>query len=330
MNWLRQIVSRLRAVLGKRQRDRVLDEELQTHLALLVEQNIERGMSPEAARREAKLSLGGADQIKESVRDHRGLPFLETIVQDLRFGLRMLRKSPGFTAVAVLTLALGIGANTAIFSLIDSIFLQMLPVKNAAQVVDVYKTVNGSGYGELSYPDYVYYRDHAQSFSELAAQYPTSPINLVISRDAEQVNGSVVTSNYFGLLDLTPALGRFFFPEEDQTPGKSPVAVISYSYWQRRFGGNAQVVGKEVQANGTAFTIVGVAPQGFQGAVFGVDATDMWIPTAMFHVGYHYCDAFQRDCTVISLLGRLKNGRTLADAEAEMSVLAKQLEAAYP
>jgi predicted permease len=253
-----------------------------------------------------------------------------TFWQDLRFGLRILAKSPGFTVIVVLTLAFGIGANTAIFSLIDSIFLQLLPVKNAAQVVDVYKTVNGTGYSQLSYADYLYYRDHAQSFSDLAAQYPTAPINLMVSGDSEQINGSVVTSNYFGLLDLTPSLGRFFLPDEDRTPGKRPIAVISYSLWQRRFGADSEVLGKVVQVNGSAFTIVGVAQQGFQGAIFGIAATDIWIPTAMFRVGYHYCDAFERDCTVVSLLGRLKSGHKIADAQAEMTVLARQLEADYP
>ncbi|HEV2386210.1 MAG TPA: ABC transporter permease [Candidatus Acidoferrales bacterium] len=255
---------------------------------------------------------------------------MTTLLQDVKYGLRLLGRSPAFAAVAVLTLALGIGANTAIFSLLDALFLMPLPVPNASQLVDVYKTRNGRGYGELSYPDYVFYRDRSDAFSALAAEYPTAPINLVISGESQELNGSVVSQNYFHVLELSPFLGRFFVREEDQAPGRNPVAVISYALWQRRFGGDAGILGKTVQLNGTVFTIVGVAPKGFQGAILGLPATDVWIPAAMFHAGYHYCDAFQRDCTVLNLVGRLKQGVTPARAQAEMSGLARQLEAAFP
>jgi predicted permease len=253
-----------------------------------------------------------------------------TLLQDLRFGIRMLAKSPGFTAVAVLTLALGIGANTAIFSLVDALFLQTLPVRDPSRLVDVYQTRKGQGYFAISYVDYLYYRDHNRSFSDLAAHYSSSPINLITPGESKEINGSVVSANYFSLLGLRPLLGRFFLPEEDEVPNRNPVAVLSYGLWQRQFGGDPEILGKSVRLNGTFFTVVGVGPRDFRGVVPGGLTTDVWIPAAMFHVGYRYCDAFQRSCTVVKLIGRLKPGRRVADAQAEMDVLARQLATQFP
>jgi predicted permease len=324
------LLIRLRALFRRDAVESELDDELRFHLDRQIDKFVQSGLPLPEARRQARLMFGGADQIKEECRQARGVHLVETLAQDLRYGLRRLRKSPGFTGVAVLTLALGIGANTAIFSLVHSLFLRLLPVPNASQLVHVYGTRNGHGHFPLSYLDYLEYRDRVQSISDLAAQYPTSPINLVVSGESQLINGGVVTHNYFRVLQLAPSLGRFFGPQEDQVPGGNAVAVISYRLWQRRFGNDPQILGKAITLNGARFTIVGVAPEDFQGAVTGISTTDVWIPSSMFHLGYRYCDAFQRDCRVVTLIGRLRPESKLPEAQAEMRLLAQQLESAHP
>jgi hypothetical protein len=180
MNWLHQIISRLRAVLGKRHRDRTLDEELQTHLALLIEQNIERGMSPEAALRAAKLSLGGAEQIKESVHDHRGLPFLETVVHDMRYGLRQLSRNRGFTTVAVITFALGIGSTTALFTVVHSVLLKPLPFGNPGRLVGLSEqSSNGQlPYNHVAAGVFAEWQKQSTAFSNLTILSPSAKYSL--------------------------------------------------------------------------------------------------------------------------------------------------------
>ena len=255
---------------------------------------------------------------------------MSVLAQDLIYGFRMFRKNPGFTAIAILTVALGIGANTAIFSLIDSLFLRTLPVRDPSHLVNVFQTRANCEFCALSYPDYVYYRDHNHVFSDLAAHYSFAPINLVVSGESTEINGSVISGNYFSVVGVRPFLGRFFLSDEDAIPGKNPVAAISYALWQRRFAGDPQILGKSIILNGTAFTVIGIAPRDFYGVVLGGLANDVWIPSAMFHVGYRYCNTSQRDCTIVRLLGRLKPGHTLTDAQSEMNVLARQLAAEYP
>jgi putative ABC transport system permease protein len=252
--------------------------------------------------------------------------------QDVRFGLRMLARTPGFAAAALATLALGIGANAAIFSLVNALLRQELPVPDASSLVHVYQTRadRPDDYFPLSLVDYRYYREQAASFEELAAHYPTAPLHLVAGDATEAITGSVVTASYFRLLRLTPAAGRFFLDEEDSVPDRDAVVVISHAFWQRRFGADPQVIGSTIAVNGTAFTVVGVAPRDFVGVIVGGAALDVWIPTAMFRAGYRYCDAFQRGCTVVQMLGRLKRGRTLANVQRELDVLARRLETAYP
>jgi len=255
---------------------------------------------------------------------------MTSLWQDLRYALRGLRKSSGFTAAAVAILGLGIGASTTIVSLVDALYLRTLPARDPSRLVEIYQTRNPGEYFNLSYVDYLHYRAHTRSFSGLAAHYSHAPINLATSGESREINGSVATASYFEVLGLRPQLGRFFSPQEDRTPDRDPVAVIGYGLWQREFGADPQVLGRVIRLNGTPFTVVGVAPQDFHGVPLGGLATDVWIPTAMFHVGYRYCDAFERGCNVVTMIGRLAPGRSIAEAKRELEVEAAGLEAAYP
>ena len=252
------------------------------------------------------------------------------LVQDLRYSARMLLKQPGFTLIAVLTLALGIGANLTIFSFVDTMFLRPLPVHEPERLVNVEPMRNGRLSGGHAYPTYVHYRDHCQSFDALVAHYSTAPLNIVAEGDSRVVNGAVVSANYFPVLGIQPRLGRFFLPEEDSVPDRDPVVVISHTMWESRFGSDPAALGKELILNGSACRIIGITPPGFQGVLSGFP-NEFWIPTMMLRLGYRWCDALTVvDCGPLSLLGRLAPGRTLADAQAELSVLADQLAATSP
>ncbi|HXI90326.1 MAG TPA: ABC transporter permease [Blastocatellia bacterium] len=255
---------------------------------------------------------------------------MNNIWQDLRYGARMLLKKPGFTLIAVLTLALGIGANLTIFSFVDTMFLRPLPAREPERLVTVEATRNGRWTDGQAYPTYAHYRDHCQSLEGLVAHYSTAPVNIVAEGDSRVANGAVVSANYFSVLGIQPRLGRFFLPEEDAVPGRDPVVVIGYRMWEGRFGSDPAVLGKELVLNGSAFKIIGVAPADFPGVLAGFP-NEFWIPTMMLRLGYRWCDAItESDCRPLALLGRLAPGRTLADAQAELSVLADQLATTSP
>ena len=212
----------------------------------------------------------------------------------------------------------------------DTLYLKTLPAPEPSRLVEVYQARNGNEYFNLSFPDYLFYREHSRSFSGLAAHYSHAPINLMTPEASREINGSVATASYFEVLGLKPRLGRFFTLEEDRVPGRDPVAVISSGLWQREFGGDPRILGRTIRLNATPFTVVGVAPPDFHGVPLGGLSTDVWIPSAMFRVGYRYCDAFQRGCNVVTMIGRLAPGRSVADARRELDLEARQLEAAYP
>jgi putative ABC transport system permease protein len=262
--------------------------------------------------------------------DRERLTPMDSLRQDLRYAIRMLRTSPGFACVAVLILGLGIGASTTIVSLVDALYLRTLPARDPSRLVEVYQTRNPGEYFNLSYPDYLSYREHSRSLSALAAHYSHAPINLQTPEDSREINGSVATASYFEVLGLKPRLGRFFLPEEDRVPDRDAVAVIGYGLWQRAFGGDPQILGRVIRLNATPFTVVGVAPQDFHGVPLGGLSTDVWIPAAMFHVGYRYCNAFERGCNVVTLIGRLAPGRSVVEARRELELESAALEAAYP
>jgi putative ABC transport system permease protein len=255
---------------------------------------------------------------------------IETLFQDLRYGLRVLRKNPGFTAAAVLSLALGIGANLTIFSFVDTFFLKPIPAREPERLVNAEGSPNIPLHGYYAYPSYVQYRDHSKAFEALAAHYSTAPLNLVIDGDSRMANGAVVSANYFSMLGIQPRLGRFFLPEEDAVPDRNPVVVISYRMWQDRFNGDPAALGKELSLNGAACRIIGVAPPDFPGVLAGFP-NEFWLPTMMLRLGYRYCDALTNSgCWALQLLGRLAPGRTLAEAEAELNMLSQQFAAAFP
>src|SRR5215469_12705618 len=280
MNTLYRLVMRLGATFTKRRADAQLDEELRTHFEMLVEQNLQRGMTPDAARRAARLELGGAEQIKESVHDIRGIPLLESIVADTRYALRMLRKLPGFTAVAVLTLALGIGANTAIFSVVHAILLNPLPYPNSSRLAIIESGFSNELRAPASRYEVAALRQRSRLFERIEGIWVT---NSLVPGDGEpeQVKLGDVTDNFLTLLCARPALGRLFTAEDAQSNGPTAL-VISYGLWQRRFGGDPGIIGRVLRTRDAAITIIGVLPKDFR-LIFPDDANvppnvDLFVP----------------------------------------------------
>jgi len=263
---------------------------------------------------------------------------MKTLWQDLRYGVRMLMKRPGLTLIAALSLALGIGANTSIFSIVNALFLRQLPVSEPDKLMFVFNGRRGNPWSVVSYPNYVDYRDKNEVFSELAA-YGKIIVSLSGDERPDQVNGTIVTGNYFATLGARAALGRAISPEDDKTPNAHPVVVLSHRLWQSRFGGNRNVIGREIALNGNKFTIIGVAPAGFEGAEI-LEKSDIYTPMMMQAVarpprggfsGEMNPDLLQRrGPSWLRMIGRLKPGVTMEQAQAGISTLASQLEKAYP
>src|SRR5215210_3465160 len=253
------------------------------------------------------------------------------LMQDLRSGYRLMLKNPGFTAVAVLSLALGIGANSAIFSVVSAVLFRPLPVKDPKQVVSLYSgfVSNRNIYGPFSYADYVDFTEKTDVFSGLVAHFQDSMI-LGESDQAIPVQAAVVTGNYFSTLGIDAMRGRTFTADEDRVKGANPVAVLSYGLWQKRFGGDPNVVGTSVKLKGQPFTIVGVAPGRFTGTDLG-RAPDIWVPMSMYaQVGLSDSMMTVRENHWLSVIGRLKPGVTVDQAQAHVNVLANQLGQEYP
>ena len=288
MNALRSFFLRFHNLFRKPQLDRDLHDELSTHLALHIADNLRAGMSPAEARRVALLKLGGLEQTKERVRDQRTLPFLETLLQDLRFGLRMLRKNPAFTAIAVLTLALGIGANSGIFSVMRQVLLQRLPVPHPEQLVLLYapgprsghvSSDEGDGSESFSYPMFQYLQDHNAVFAGLAAK-ADFPISASFRGATERANAELVSGNYFSTLGVQPALGRVLLPDDTTAPGSNPVVLLGHAYWKKRFGADPGILNQSLLVNNQLMTVVGVVQPGFDGIQLG-SIPDVYLPLTM-------------------------------------------------
>ena len=294
-----------------------LSEELEFHRQMLERDNRRQGLDADGAARMTRQQLGNTLVALEDAHAIWTWPWLEQAIQDVRYAGRMLIKSPGFTTIAVVTLALGIGANAAVFSVLNGIFFKALPVRSPEQLVHLTPLSNGRE-SEFSLAEYQYYRQHTTAFSDIAA---SSQVYMADGDDAREVDGAVVTGNFFEVLGIEPALGRFFLPEEDAAPGKEPVVVLGNEYWRRRFGGTPSIIGKPIKLNGITFMVIGVAPERFRALRFGDPQVDAWIPTAMFDSARHA----QR--VGFMLLGRLKSGQARAGADAEMRLLSGQFDA---
>ena len=330
MEWLRIFVTRMAGIFHKRSLDEELEIELRSHIDALTEENIRRGMSREEALYAARREFGGIEQTKESYRDQRGLPFFETLEQDLRYASRMLVKNPGFTAVTILTLALGIGANTGLFSLINAVLLGNLPVRNPQELVVIKYTDARSQEAEedFSYPMYQAIRDKNTVFANVLTRSGVS-FNTSYGGQSEHAGGEMVSGNYFETLGVQPFLGRLIGPEDDRTPGAHPVAVLSYGYWQRRFGSDPAVVGKKIILNENPIRIIGIAPPGFYGTDMAQNP-DIRVPMMMATVfrpvpANRLQNPRHRWMTV---LARRKPEVTAAEAQASLDILYHQVLAA--
>jgi hypothetical protein len=269
---MRAWLSRLLDVILRRSRERRLDEEVQAHLDLLTDEFVAKGLSSADARLAARKAFGGVDQIKERYRDQRGLPFLDTLAQDVRFATRLMRKQPLFSFTAIASLALSIGALTIAFSIVNAFVFKPLPIKDEGSVYFMQ-----SGSGGWSYPDF---KDLQQRLDVDVVGYRISMMSAGVKPETSILWGYLVSGNYFESLGVTPAAGRFFTPAEDAAPGSSPYAVISFDTWQARFGGRQDVIGSIISLNGRPFTILGVAPREFHGTeVFY--RPEIWVPMKM-------------------------------------------------
>src|SRR5262252_1277027 len=340
IDYFRAVVARLMGLFRDRRADQELDDEIETHLRLLTERYVRQGMSMEEAAWAARVQFGNITLLKEANHEMRGIRLIETFIQDLRYGARMLLKTPGFTLVIIITLALGIGVNTVILSTVNGFLLRGLAVEKPAELSMVFwgKKSDPQVWEGFSYPNYIDVRNRAQSFSGLAAwnNMCSASLNTTDSgasgghERAELIWGELVSGNYFEVMGVKPILGRGFSPEEDRTQNTHPVVVISHALWQSRFNADAAIVGRMIYLNGAAFTVVGVAPETFYGSQF-ILRQSFWTPLMMsskFGLGAEW--ETNRDWKNVSLFGRLKPGVTLEQAEAELNLIAEGLAKQHP
>jgi predicted permease len=322
----RKALASLRSLTRKGRTERELDEEIGFHLEREVEKNLGRGMTPEQARAAAVASFGGVEKIKDECRDETGARFLETLSQDIRYGIRSLRKNPGFSIVAILTLALGIGANTAIFSVVHGVLLQSLPYGGGERLVRIRHDAPGAGdQGQaFSAKEIADYREQSRVMDGLV-EYHSMSFVLLGRKEPERVRTGVVSAEFFDVLGVRPILGRSFLPGEDK-PGAEAVLVLSYDYWVRSFGADRSIVGRAFKMNDRVHTVVGVLP-----AIPGYpDENDVYMPVSACPFRSAPSMAEDRDMRMVNLYGRLKPGVTLSAARTDLATVAGRLRQQYP
>jgi putative ABC transport system permease protein len=321
--WVKSFLRRVRGLWRSETIQREITDELKFHMDMRVEENIRRGMSPDEARRDAERSFGDLTRIKEQGYDVRGGRWLETVWQDLRYGARSLVKNPLFTLIAVMTLALGIGANTAIFSIVNAVLLRPLPYREPARLMTIWSARPQQGRRQVrtSLPNFKDWREQSRVFEGMAA-YGFNLYNLTGGGEPEQIRGAQVSEDFFNVMGVQAALGRTFTPEENS----GPFVVLSDAFWRRRFGSDLGVIGKALTLNGTNFTIVGVMPAQFD---FPGQETVIWNTLSQAVSGAPN-QANSRTFNAFSVVGRLKDVVTLKQAQTEMDVIASRLQQQYP
>ena len=325
MRGLRAMWMRMRGLTQGRRSNREFDAELAAHVALDTDDGVRAGLSEADARRRALIRLGGAEQTRQAWRERRTLPWLETMGQDVAYGLRTLRKNPGFTAITVLTLALGIGVNTALFSIVDSALLNPLPYPRPRELLTVHESKANFDRGSISYPNFFDWRRENKTLAGLAISRRMK-FTLTGAGDAERIPGDYVTSDFFSILGIEPVLGRLFAPCEDE-PGRAPLALIGAGLWARKFGSRPDIVGRTLNLEGRNFTIIGVVPADFDLSTGNFDAGDIYLP-----MGQWQNTGLKNRSAGLGLHGiaRLKPGVTIAQAQADMNGVSDRLAAAFP
>src|SRR5258708_23176718 len=322
MRWLQSIFLRVRSLFRKDDVERETDQELRFHVEREIAQRTSKGISPEEARRAALLEFGGVERFKEECREARGVNRIESLLSDLRYGLRSLRRSPGFTVVCVLTLALGIGANTAIFSMVNALLLHPYNFRNLDSLVRVWEDRGiDEGYDAryLAPADAEDLRATNGVFDGLTT-YNYQSFGLGVEGDVQPVLGCRVSANFFDVLAITPAARTLVSAAEEQ-PGTKQVAISSYANCQRRFGGDPQLLGKTISLNSRVYTIVGIMPKDFDYPV----PVELWVPLAL-------TPAEKADRAQLSLnaLARLKPGVSVSQARVALANFSRRLEQEYP
>ncbi len=326
MNTLRGWLLRMGEFFGRERRERELAAEMESHLQMHIDENLP-GMTAGEARRKALIKLGGIEQTKEMVRERRGLPMLEVLLQDLRFGVRMLSKNPGFTAVATLTLALGIAANATIFSFVSAVVFRRPPVGDADRVV-VVSSINpvsswGVNLNPFSAPTYFAWKKQNRMFADMAAADAYASASLTGDGNPERVGVIRTTSNYFSVLGVSPQWGRTFSDGEDQT-GREHVVILSHEFWERRFAADPGVIGKTIRLNGAGYEVIGVMPAQF---VMHSFPAQIWTPVVLDEAQR---SAAARENRSLFFFARLKPGVAVTEANAEFQGLARVAEQNFP
>jgi predicted permease len=324
--WFHQMLLRCKSVGKRKQLDRDIDDELAFHLEKRAQDNRAAGMDATEARYAARRTLGSITRLKEISRELWTFASLQTFWQDLRYGARVLTKNPGFSFVAILTLTLGIGANTAMFSVVNGVLLNPLPFPEPERVVVLYENKVHFEHGAISYPNFLDWQNDNRSFAEMAAFRPTN-FSMTGAGDPERVNAEMISAEFFPILGVQPLSGRMFTSDEDGL-GAAPVALISEGFWRRKFGSAPDILSRAIILDGTSYAVIGIVPASFHLTMFNFFLSpDVYVP-----IGQWTFDLFRDRATVFGMdaIGRLKPGATLAQARADMEGVTRRLAEAYP